>query len=100
MAAHLADKPARSLHHRSELVAENAVGAANNMLRLAEGSGFNVVFFEGHSCYHNNNTENQGGDNRRAQSDYHCSQKSDLFMFPMISMIVVKSGCATVASDW
>jgi hypothetical protein len=54
MAAHLADKPARSLHHRSERVAENAVGAANNVLRLAEGSSFNVVFFEGHSSYHNN----------------------------------------------
>jgi hypothetical protein len=58
MAAHLADKPAWSLHHRPELVAENAVGAADNMLRLAEGSSFNAVIFEGHGSYHNNNTEN------------------------------------------
>jgi hypothetical protein len=53
MAAHFADKPARSLHHRSELVAEDAVGAANTVLRLAEGSSSNVVFFEAHGSYHN-----------------------------------------------
>ena len=59
IAAHLANKPARSPNHRSELVAESAAGAANNELRLAEGSSCNVVFFEGHVCYHKN-TETRG----------------------------------------